>query len=221
MARKPGRPRTSDELLSRERILDTALAMIDAYGVDTFSMRRLAAALGVDPMALYHYVPNKRALLSALVEQVMAGLNETAFGSGVTWEIRLLTAARAYYDVVRAHPNLMFTIVGDSDLTAQSFQSATSEQLYAALFDAGLEPVQVVDGVSVIVDYLHGYVLGDHAVQGGDYQPIIERIEAQLTDDYPNTRRAMQTILSKPISESFAFERGLNIILAGIKTMLP
>ncbi len=45
--------------LSRERVLDTALRLADEHGLDSLSMRKLAAALGVEAMSLYHYVPNK------------------------------------------------------------------------------------------------------------------------------------------------------------------
>lgn len=59
------------EPLSRERIIDTALALVDANGLEALSMRRLGAELGMDPMAAYYYVPSKAALLDAVVEAVM------------------------------------------------------------------------------------------------------------------------------------------------------
>lgn len=48
---------------------DTALELVDRVGVDGLSMRKLGAALGVEAMTLYHYVPDKDALLSGLVER--------------------------------------------------------------------------------------------------------------------------------------------------------
>ena len=48
--------------LSREYILHTALRIVDRDGPDKLTMRRLGAELGVDPMAVYHYLPNKAAL---------------------------------------------------------------------------------------------------------------------------------------------------------------
>jgi TetR/AcrR family transcriptional regulator, tetracycline repressor protein len=54
-------------------ILDAALDLIDADGIDAFSMRRLGAHLGVDPMAVYHHIGGKRAIVLALVERVFAG----------------------------------------------------------------------------------------------------------------------------------------------------
>ena len=51
---EPGAANTRS--LSRTRIIDAALAMIDRDGVDAFSMRSLAADLDVTPMALYNHV---------------------------------------------------------------------------------------------------------------------------------------------------------------------
>src|SRR5262249_44721316 len=47
------------EALSRERVLQAAVALADESGVDSLSMRKLAGRLGVVPMALYKHVANK------------------------------------------------------------------------------------------------------------------------------------------------------------------
>ena len=68
--RGSSRRRPPEEPLSRDRIVSAALALVDQEGLASLSMRRLAAALGVDPMAIYYYLPNKAALLDAIVEAV-------------------------------------------------------------------------------------------------------------------------------------------------------
>ena len=69
-------PRKKDvEPLARERIVDAAMGIIDAEGLDALSMRRLGAELGVNPMAAYHYMPNKAALYDLVLEAVMAGVD--------------------------------------------------------------------------------------------------------------------------------------------------
>src|SRR5690606_38257905 len=70
--RAMGRPRAGERRLTRERILHAALELVDREGVAALSMRRLAAALDVDPMAIYHHLDGK--------EAVIAGLVELAFG---------------------------------------------------------------------------------------------------------------------------------------------
>ncbi|MCB0911770.1 MAG: TetR/AcrR family transcriptional regulator C-terminal domain-containing protein [Propionibacteriaceae bacterium] len=66
-----GEPR---QRLNRERVLLAAVALADAEGVDAVSMRRLAAELGVVPMALYKHVAGKDELLDGMVDVVLAGV---------------------------------------------------------------------------------------------------------------------------------------------------
>jgi AcrR family transcriptional regulator len=70
-ARQRGRPALNRKTpLERDEILDCALAIVQKEGLEAVSMRRLAHELGVTPMALYHHVPDKPALMSAMVERV-------------------------------------------------------------------------------------------------------------------------------------------------------
>ncbi|MEJ2578923.1 MAG: TetR/AcrR family transcriptional regulator [Kineosporiaceae bacterium] len=72
--------RTIREPLSRSRVLAAAVALADAEGVEALTMRRLAVALDVRAMSLYHYLPAKQALLDGVVETVLA---ETVLGDPV------------------------------------------------------------------------------------------------------------------------------------------
>ncbi|MFD3731000.1 TetR/AcrR family transcriptional regulator [Streptomyces sp. NPDC058632] len=71
----PARPRTP---LSRKRILDTAVALADEGGVDALSMRRIAQALGVVPMALYKHVANKNELLDGMIDVLVGEIDPPA-----------------------------------------------------------------------------------------------------------------------------------------------
>ena len=72
--------------LSRGLILDAAVALVDSEGLDGLSMRKLGAALGVEAMTLYHYVPNKAALLDGLVEWVLQhSATAPALADGLSW----------------------------------------------------------------------------------------------------------------------------------------
>jgi AcrR family transcriptional regulator len=73
--------------LSRERILDAALALFDVEGVDALTMRRLAAELGVGTMTLYGYFRRKEDLLDAIVDR--GAERVAAAGSEGPWKQRL------------------------------------------------------------------------------------------------------------------------------------
>ena len=83
--------------LTRERVLSTAVALADQGGIESLSMRKLAQALDVVPMALYRHVANKDELLDALVDVVIEEIDPPL--EGADWKTalraRILSARRA------------------------------------------------------------------------------------------------------------------------------
>ncbi len=71
VADNPLVPRPSSPLLTRERIVVTALAVIDAEGLPAFSLPRLARELGVRAPSLYHHVADKAEILGAVARAVL------------------------------------------------------------------------------------------------------------------------------------------------------
>ncbi len=67
--------------LSRERILDKAVALADEAGIDSVSMRNLAGRLGVVPMALYKHIANKEALLDGMIERIVSEIEPPTRGT--------------------------------------------------------------------------------------------------------------------------------------------
>jgi AcrR family transcriptional regulator len=74
--------------LSRERVLRAAVALADARGVESLSMRRLAQELGVVPMALYKHVANKDELLDGMVDVVVGEIGPAPAGTDWKTAIR-------------------------------------------------------------------------------------------------------------------------------------
>ncbi|MFF3934669.1 TetR/AcrR family transcriptional regulator [Streptomyces phaeofaciens] len=114
--------------LNRPRVLAAAIALVDREGLAALTMRRLAADLGVEPMAIYRYTAGKEALLDGLVEVFFAEVNDRlrtsasactgpssdASGappsqtSGVpAWRAELRRIARAFAAAVHAHPEIL------------------------------------------------------------------------------------------------------------------
>jgi AcrR family transcriptional regulator len=82
--------------LSKERVLDTAVALADERGVDALSMRKIAQALGVVPMALYKHVTNKNELLDGMIDVLVGEIDPPAMGADwkTTIRRRVLSARR-------------------------------------------------------------------------------------------------------------------------------
>ena len=80
--------------LSMSAIVDAALGIVDAEGLERLTMRRLGASLGVEAMTLYHYVASKDVLLDRLVERVVTRATLVGVDEGSGWRARLEAFAR-------------------------------------------------------------------------------------------------------------------------------
>jgi DNA-binding transcriptional regulator YhcF (GntR family) len=89
--------------LGRAALVRAAIALADAEGITALSMRRLAAELGVGPMALYRHVPDKDELLRLMADAAL-GQAELPEPGPAEWRPRLELAARAQWGAYRRHP---------------------------------------------------------------------------------------------------------------------
>jgi AcrR family transcriptional regulator len=142
--------------LNRDQIVVTALALVDQHGLKALSMRRLGAALGVDPMAVYYHVPSKDALLDAIVEAVMAEIDLTVVKPADSPEQQVLCAAIAYRDAMLAHRNAMPILLTRGPATAAARKPV--ELLISVLQQAGLPQDQAVAGMNTIAAAVRGVV---------------------------------------------------------------
>lgn len=94
--------------ISRETVLETALAFIESQGLAELSMRTLAGSLGVTPNALYRYFPSKAELEWTMADEgcklLLAALEDAAKGLAPPDAMRAV--ARAYIRFARSYPQL-------------------------------------------------------------------------------------------------------------------
>lgn len=105
MPRRPvtaPRPPAPDRL-SRARIVDAAVTLADAEGLDAVSMRRLATGLGVDPMSIYHHVRDKGDLLDGMADAVVAAI-EAPPSAGRSWVAEMRALVLAARRTMLRHP---------------------------------------------------------------------------------------------------------------------
>lgn len=88
--------------LTRERVLRTAVELADESGIEALSMRKLAQALNVVPMALYRHVANKDELLDALVDVVIEEIDAPL--EGADWKAALRTRILSARRALLRHP---------------------------------------------------------------------------------------------------------------------
>lgn len=146
------RPR---EPLTRSRIVARAVEMIDDGGADGLTMRGLAGSLGVDPMAVYHHLPNKAAMVREAVEAVLAGC-ESPVPTG-TWKARVRAVCRSFHRLAREHPGV-FPLLCLQWATVPSGRRV-KEALRSALSESGLSDRDVGRATSAFLGYAAGFAL--------------------------------------------------------------
>lgn len=201
---------TRREPLTRARIVAKAVQLIDEGGADALTMRRLAGALGVDPMAVYHHLPSKAAVVREAIETVMAGCEWPA-PTG-TWKARVRAVCRSFRGLSRAHPGLFPLLCAHRTTVAGHHRMR--EALLSALSEAGLSDRDAVRAAAAVLSYVAGSMLEGI---GDALRPLDEADRASLRSlspaEHPTTARLMDALMERDADAEFEF--GLDILLAG------
>lgn len=143
--------------LDRERITAAAVRLLDAEGLARFSMRRLAARLGVTAMSLYWYVDTKHDLLELALDSALGELGERKEPAGQPaegWPGRLRSLARGYRRLLVEHPwvaplTAAYPNIGPH---ARAFEAA----LHRLLDATGLTDAARTGAQLAVSQFLHG-----------------------------------------------------------------
>jgi TetR/AcrR family transcriptional regulator, tetracycline repressor protein len=140
--------------LSRDAVLAAARRIADEEGVERLTMRRLAAELGVMPNALYTYFPHKEALLDALVDDLLAGIDLDDSWSG-DWRDGLVRIMDGSRRLLLAHPRLVPVLIGRPGLGPNA--ARLGELCLGLLGRAGLEGERAAEAFRVLLAYSLGF----------------------------------------------------------------
>ena len=179
--------------LSRRVIVEAALAIIDRDGAEGLSMRRLGAELGVDPKAVYYYVPNKAALFDAVVEALYAQMALERMEATGSWRSDLAAFATRLRDVLRRHPRAVM-VFATRPGPAEVYTSGAEEAL-ARLHEAGgFSPRTALTMISCVRSLTVGLVIAEvvepvgadtdsTAAQAADFPTLASAVAGGLDPD--------------------------------------
>jgi TetR/AcrR family tetracycline transcriptional repressor len=196
--------------LTRDKLVDAALALIDKTGADAVTMRGLADAVGVTPMALYNHFSSKRDLLSAIAESVIGAAEFD--GRQADWRDRVQHCFEVLRKLCLQHPGLPRLLEFEGAAPASVF--APMEVTLRALHEAGLDDVDSVRTYFLLI----GFTL---AQAGYQTRPILDlepsekiRTERIAGRGYTATER-LDLPATWDFDASFAF--GISLILDGVE----
>jgi AcrR family transcriptional regulator len=228
---RPPRGRTSGDAaangsgkITREVVLAAALEIIDADGAEALSMRRLARALGRDPMILYRHAPNKAALLDGVAETVLAQL--TVDPADPDWAAQLRAVARGYRALALAHPHVVPLLVTRPLATPLALRPRGTlrplEDVLALLIAAGFSGSDALHIYRALFGFLHGHVLNElqEIVDNPDETDDLLRLGLYRLPpgEFP-LLRSLAPVLAA-YDGAAELERGLDILLTGLTATL-
>jgi TetR/AcrR family transcriptional regulator, tetracycline repressor protein len=124
--------------LSRATVVERGLALGDEEGLEAVTIRRLAAELGVTPMALYWHFRNKDELMIGLADEVWAEI-DLRLDPHADWVVQLRGLLESLVRVLRRHPCASQLLIGGENRTSEAALAATEttlEVLHRGGFDA-------------------------------------------------------------------------------------
>lgn len=198
--------------LTRERVLHGAVALADRDGLDSLTMRRLGAELGVEAMALYKHVANKDEILDGIVDVVLAEIEIPAPGS--EWRTAMRQRATSARRVLRRHPwaiGLMESRDTPGPATLQYLDA-----VIASLRDGGFSVEMAAHAFWLLDSYVYGHVIQeislpfDPSEQAASTEEILDQADM---GDYPHLAEVAAEAMTSPYDIDSEFEFGLDLIL--------
>jgi TetR/AcrR family tetracycline transcriptional repressor len=195
------------EAVSPETILDTAAGMIERHGVEAFTMRGLAEALGVAATSIYWHVGGRDKLFDSLVDRLLSEMAHLPVEAETTVEC-IASLARSQRRVLIDRQHLL-AIAHERDRTPMLFLPIQQRlaALLAELGVTGTEAALVLRAVQVHV--ISSAVMQFSAVRGAKHE---EEDPSLWDDEWPD--QTLVRALQSPTDYDAVFEYGLSALLA-------
>ncbi|MDP9796589.1 AcrR family transcriptional regulator [Catenuloplanes nepalensis] len=199
-------PRPKQALLSRERIIATATALIDEEGLGAVSTRRLAAELGVRGPSLYNHFATKDEILDAVADSIIEHVDTGVFADR-PWPEALRTWGHSYRAALAAHPNIVPHMARGPGRRPAALRMA--DAVYGGLVREGWPPARATH-IGALMRYLvAGSALGSFA-RGFVEDPAL------YAEDYPHLTQAHRLPEHQRSVDEGAFTLGLDALIAGL-----
>ena len=216
--------------ISRDGLLDAAMQIVDAEGLDALTMRRLGRAVGAVPAMVYRFFADKSELVEALADRLFTRSRDEEASARPAPAVpgppeleRLRLIAHTIRRALLAHPALVPAAV-----RRPPRQQATLHGLDAGLgllLATGLEPEAAAKGYQAVLFYTLGFAAleapfaatPDGGVQD---QAATHAVLAGLPSaDYPHIAATVDHLYGPDLTAQF--DHGVRLLLAGLRTQIP
>jgi len=220
MAKAIQRSERRRDALSKERIVEAAIEILDESGEDALTFRALAARLATGSGAIYWHVADKQALLAAAADHVVAGVTAEA-GRGEAPLVAIRALALGVFDAIDRRP-----WVG-GQLSRDPWQYAVLrilEGVGGRLQALGVPPAAQFNAATALLSFILG-LAGQYASAARLFTPDMDRTallgavaatwEQLDPAEHPFVRALAPQLPTHDDREQFL--AGIDLILAGIE----
>ncbi len=215
MARRPKNDPDAPEL-NLERIVRVAIELIDANGLDDFSLRALARKLGAGNMSVYHYVQDRDHLLALVLDEILGSVSLKRLPKDPL--TALATLSKRFVAAFAEHPGTIPLFVLQPIYSIGPNALNLFDHMVGLLRQAGLPDVTVAQTTMALFEYLCGHLIG-HLPQvrhpQNDHGAMVDDILASLPHGVAPNIRALGPELRRAAS-TLEPSVGISLLLAGL-----
>jgi TetR/AcrR family transcriptional regulator, tetracycline repressor protein len=213
--------------LSKAAVVDRALALGDAVGLEALTIRRLATELGVTPMALYWHFRSKDELLAALGDRVWTEI-DIDVDPDADWPAQLRGLLESLVQMLRAHPCASALLLSGEKMRGEASLVVTEKAL-AALAGGGFDPVQACEVARNALWTALSLVMSEPGYQSGSVAEP-ERAEHQRQSQVrlamlPPDRFPRLVAAARPMTTcdnpEYHYRFGIDLFIAGVQALAP
>jgi AcrR family transcriptional regulator len=204
--------------LSRDRVLEAAIALADADGIASLTMRKLGVELGVEAMSLYNHVANKVDLLDGMIDSVFGEIDLPA--GGTDWRKAMRLRAVSARKVMSRHPWAIGLM--ESRNTPGPATLRHHDAVIGTLREAGFSIAMAAHAISTLDSYIYGFALQETSLPvhtAEDTAKVAQVILMRLSsNEYPHlTELTVEHVLQPGYDHGNEFAFGLDLILDGLE----
>lgn len=209
-------PKVHREPLTRQRIVEAALRLMDAEGLEAVTMRRIGRELGVEAMSLYNHVEDKEDMLDGVCELVMSEF-EFPEPAG-DWAESCRRAARSWRQLLKDHPDVM-RLFAEQRGPARTIDSMRPTEFALRLLRAsGLSDRDTAQAFHAFGGYIQGFVIMEMgSIAGGTdeaHVKVHQELAATLPEEFATLRAVAPYFAECGADEQFEF--GLDLLIKGV-----
>jgi AcrR family transcriptional regulator len=210
--RSPGRPP-----IPLDRIVTTALQIVDEQGADALSMRTLAQRLDSGTATLYRHFAGRADVVAHVVDRVFASVDlDTEKLSTMTWQEACKAAAHSMFDALCRHRNVAPLLADDVPIGPNAL--VIRERMIAFLLDNGFPPALAARSYATLARYILGFAIQLTSIRGDLDDNRLAKIFHDLDPGQFPATVAVADSLPVPWEDEFAF--GLELIIDGLTQQL-